>query len=937
MTLLLLVLLPLFVLPAPLLLRSRPVLATIATLIAPIVIVALIFPWVIPVFSGQTLISTFEWIPSLGLSIAFRLDALAMLFVLLISVIGITVIFYAYLYFAGKPEASRFYAMILAFMAAMLGIVTSENLLFLLIFWELTSLISFLLIGFYGHKQASRRGARLSLFITGGGGLALLAAILLIGKVVGSLQISDILQSRDLLQQHAYFPWILALFLLGVFSKSAQFPFHLWLPHAMSAPTPVSAYLHSATMVKAGIFLMMRLYPVFSGSDLWFYYVVPIGFITLLVGAFVAIFMHDIKGLLAYSTISHLGLITLLLGYGSTATLSVAVFHLINHALFKAPLFMMAGTIDKATGTRDLRQINGLFHFYPMLALLSFIPIASMAGLPYLNGYMSKKLFIVESLAVHQDGMLAVIIPVLAVLAAAISVGYAIRLFHNTFFNGKPRELPHWPLPPLNRLIYLPLVFFASLCVLIGLWPEWVVSVVVDPVVVSSQASSLYFIELPPYDLSVLDSGWLTWISLLTFAGGAALYSARKVLFAWHDSLPTVDAKEIFETGMLWLISRAQEAVHLVENGSLQRYLIYIFIAALLLTAWPLMQLRQWQGDLALMPIDPMSAGAIVLMMVMAVSVAVLHRQRLIALLFTGATGLLITVGFARFSAPDLALTQFSVEVMAIFIMMLALSFLPQTSPEEKKRYRIRRDAVIASIAGVGIAVLSFAVMTRPQQTISSFFLENSVSGGGGTNVVNVILVDFRGFDTFGEITVLAIAALAVFALTRNLRLKGRVSESVQAEAWHGYAQPYPLILRTLARPLLPMALLVSAYIFLRGHNLPGGGFIAGLITAAALSLQYVACGIRWAQVRMLTQFRPLIGLGLLIAGLTGLGSLLFDHPFLTSWFSYFYLPVIGKFELATALLFDLGVYATVVGATLLILSNLGRLMTIHGPGKEIG
>lgn len=398
-----------------------------------------------------------------------------------------------------------------------------------------------------------------------------------------------------------------------------------------------------------------------------------------------------------------------------------------------------------------------------------------------------------------------------------------------------------------------------------------------------------------------------------------------------------MDAKDIFESRVKRLIKRSQQAVHLVENGSLQRYVIYVVLTALLFTSWPLLKLQQWRGELELMPIDPMSAGALLLLMVMALSVALLHRQRLIALLFTGATGLLITVGFARFSAPDLALTQFSVEVMAIFIMMLALSFLPQSSPPEKVKYRARRDAVVATVSGVGIAVLSFAVMTRPQQSISEYFLANSVSGGGGTNVVNVILVDFRGFDTLGEIAVLAIAALAVFALTRNVRLKGRTPSANHIDAWHGYAQPYPLILRTLARPLLPMALLVSAYIFLRGHNLPGGGFIAGLITAAALSLQYVACGIRWAQVRMLTQFRPLIGAGLLIACLTGLGSLLFDHPFLTSWFSYFELPVIGKFELATALLFDLGVYATVVGSTMLILANMGRLMTIHGPGKEIG
>lgn len=938
MMLLLLLLLPLLLLPLPLLLRRVPRLAVCSALLAPVVIFISLVQLLPTVLSGQILMFHHEWIPQLGLVIALRLDALAALFALLISGIGIAVIFYAYHYFAGKPDAPRFFAMILAFMMAMLGIVLAENLLFMLVFWEMTSLISFLLIGFYGTKQVSRRGARLSLFITGGGGLALLAAILLMGHIVGSHNITDILAQRQLLQEHSFFPWILGLFLLGVFTKSAQFPFHLWLPHAMSAPTPVSAYLHSATMVKAGIFLMMRLFPLFSVSESWFFWVVAIGFITMLVGAFVAIFMHDMKGLLAYSTISHLGLITLLLGYGTEAALSIAIFHLINHALFKAPLFMIAGAIDKAAGTRDLRKINGLFRYYPWLAVLSFIPTAAMAGLPYLNGYFSKKLFLVASLNLEQDGWLATLAPILAIVGAAFSIGYAIRLFHNTFFNGEPGELPNWPLPAIKGWIYLPLVFFAILCIAVGLKPEWLFEQAVLPITQAALGQHLATEYIQSIGIAALKTQpWLTTISVLTFLVGFAVYGSRKALFAWHATLPTVDAKDIFESRMQHFIKRAQQAVLLVENGSLQRYVIYLLLTALAFTAWPLMQLEHWQGSRSLMPIDPMSAGAMFLLMAMALAVTVTHRQRIIALLFTGATGLLITVGFARFSAPDLALTQFSVEVMAVFIMMLALSFLPQSSPEEKKRYRVRRDTLIATVAGLVVALLSFAVMTRPSQSISNYFLDNSVPGGGGTNVVNVILVDFRGFDTFGEITVLAIAALAVFALTRNLRLKGRTSSDVTGDMWHGYAQSYPLILRTVAKPLLPMALLVSAYIFLRGHNLPGGGFIAGLITAAALSIQYVAHGIRWAQVRMLTQFRPLIGAGLLIAGVTGLGSLLFDKPFLTSWFSYFSLPLVGKFELATALIFDLGVYATVVGATLLILANLGRLMTIHGPGKEIG
>lgn len=941
--LLLILLLPLLFLPGPLLLRHAPRWSVGLASLPPLIAFILLLQLLPTVMQGQVLLYQFDWIPELGLAVALRLDALSALFALLITGIGVTVMYYAHHYFAGKPEAARFYTLILAFMAAMLGIVLAENLIFMLIFWELTSLISFLLIGFYGNKQISRRGARLSLFITGGGGLALLGGIILIGQVVGSYQLTDILAARELIQADSRFPWILGLILLGAFTKSAQFPFHLWLPHAMSAPTPVSAYLHSATMVKAGIFLLIRLFPIFSGHEAWFYWVAGIGVITLLVGSFVAIFMHDIKGLLAYSTISHLGLITLLIGFGTQGALTVALFHLVNHALFKAPLFMMAGVVDKAAGTRDLRQINGMAKHFPMLMLLSFIPTAAMAGLPYLNGYFSKKLFIVESLNGPHAGVIATLIPILAILGAAFSVGYALRLFHNTFFNGKPVELPNWPPKKPSPWTYAPLFFFAVACIVLGLWPELMLHGLIAAAANAANVGSDLLIpatsapHVVSYDLSVIqDHPWLSLISAVTFLGGLAMYSARATLFAWHAKLPNLNAKDHFEKLMQKLIGWSQDAVHMVENGSLQRYVLYLLVTALIFTGWPLIGLEVWQGDLELMPVDAMTAGGIVLLAAMALAVSFLHHQRITALLFTGATGLFITIGFARFSAPDLALTQFSVEVMAILIMMLALSFLPQTSPHESSRFRWSRDVIIASIAGIGVALLSFAVMTRPQLSISDYFLTNSVSGGGGTNVVNVILVDFRGFDTLGEITVLAIAGLAVFALTRNLRLKDRPNHQ-QNEYWNGFAESHPLFLRVLARPILPMALLVSAYIFLRGHNLPGGGFIAGLITAAALSLQYVACGIRWAHVRMLTQFRPLIGAGLLIAGTTGVGSLVFGKPFLTSWFGHFELPLIGEFELATALLFDLGVYVTVVGATVLILANMGRLMTIHGPGKEIG
>lgn len=878
----------------------------------------------------NALVTTVQWIPQLGLDLSFRLDGLSWLFATLITGIGCLIILYARYYFDGKATAPRFFILIQLFMTAMLGIVLSENLLFMLVFWELTSLVSFLLIGFNWSSRGARRGARMSLVITGGGGLALLAGILLLGNMAGSFQLSDILSQGEALKQHSLYPLMLSLVLLGAFTKSAQAPFHLWLPHAMAAPTPVSAYLHSATMVKAGLFLMARLHPALGDTELWFALITVTGMVTLMVGAFVAMFMHDIKGLLAYSTVSHLGLITLLIGMGSEMAMAAALFHLVCHALFKAPLFMMAGYVDQATGSRDMQLINGLWRWMPALMIVTLVPAAAMAGLPLMSGYLSKKMLFSESLLVTAPHWADVVIPAWVTVAGLFSVAYSVRIFHNVFFNGQPRDLPVWPPKRKPAAALLPLAILAALSLLVGLAPQWIYDHLVHLAVLQTTES-----HLPAYDFSALsDAHTPAMMSLVAMLGGVAVYSARKPLFAIHARLPEVDAKDIFETAMQRTIRFSQTLVYRLENGSLQRYLALILLTTVALVAWSLSGLERWRGPVPMTALDPLVVFGISILCLSAVGVVLCHRHRLPALLLLSITGLFVTLTFAWFSAPDLALTQLSVEVMAVVIMMLALSFLPQSSPKESRFPRIARDLFVALAAGGGVAAFTFAVLTRPVTSISDFFLANSVPGGGGTNVVNVILVDFRGFDTLGEITVLGIAAVAVFAFTRNLNLKKRVAESGHS---HWVAEPHPVILQMVAHMALPIALLVSAYIFLRGHNMPGGGFIAGLVTAVALTLQYMAGGLVWAQARMRTHFRSLIGAGLLIAMFTGVASWVFGYPFLTTTFAHLHWPLIGEFELASALLFDLGVYTTVVGATLLILANLGKLMTIAGPGKEVG
>ncbi|MGB2129832.1 MAG: monovalent cation/H+ antiporter subunit A [Marinobacterium sp.] len=894
------------------------------TAILPAVALAMVLSAAPQVFEGETLQQSFSWIPALGLDLAFRLDGLALLFCLLILGIGLLIILYARYYLSAQDSMSRFYAYLILFMTAMVGIVTANNLIQLWLFWELTSISSFLLISFWNHKSEARKGARMALTVTGAGGLALLAGLLLIAHIVGSYDLSVVLASGDTLREHAAYPVALVLVLLGAFTKSAQFPFHFWLPHAMAAPTPVSAYLHSATMVKAGIFLLARFYPVLSGTELWFLTVSLTGLATLLLGAYIALFKHDLKGLLAYSTISHLGLITLLLGMDTQLAAVAAIFHIINHATFKASLFMAAGIIDHESGSRDMRKLNGLWKYMPHTATLAMVAAASMAGVPLLNGFLSKEMFFAETLHQVSLGSLSWMVPVLATLGGVFSVAYSTRFIHDVFFNGEPIDLPKTPHEP-PRYMKIPVEILVTLCLLLGIFPSYIVGGLL-----SAASSAVLAGNMPEYSLSIWHGFNLPLLmSLIAMAGGLIIYYNRRHLFQFQAQFPETDAKLVFERLIQSLVAGATRVHKFFENGSLQRYMWLLLMFALVLTAGPLMDLNTTAGMRPHLPVDGVEITAAVLLCLSALATMIWHRKRMIALLTLSVVGLIVSIAFARFSAPDLALTQLSVEVVTVILLMLALFFLPQKTPKESSPRRVVRDLGIAAMIGGVIGTINYAMMTRPLDSISDFFLANSKTGGGGTNVVNVILVDFRGFDTLGEITVLGIAALGIYKLIARMRLFMPAGDE-HGRSWA--RDRHPVMLAVISQSLLPLALLVSVYIFLRGHNLPGGGFIAGLVTSVALIQQYVAHGVDWIKQRMKLDYQWLIGSGVLIATLTGLGSWLFDRPFLTSWFDYFSLPWIGKFELASAMLFDLGVYLTVIGATLLILANLGKLTTNHRP-----
>ncbi len=883
------------------------------------------------VFGGEVPRWSVAWLPALGLQLGFRLDGLAWLFALLVLGIGALVVLYAAWYMDAKDPRARFFGFLTLFMGAMLGVVLADNLVLLVVFWELTSLSSFLLIGYWGTEpgkgQEAREGARMALTITGAGGLCLLAGVLLIGHIVGSTDLDAVLAAGDRIRAHALYLPALVLVLLGCFTKSAQFPFHFWLPHAMAAPTPVSAYLHSATMVKAGVFLLARLYPALGGSEPWFWIVTLTGAATLLLGAYTALFKHDLKGLLAYSTISHLGLITMLFGLDEPLAVVAGVFHILNHAVFKASLFMAAGIIDHETGTRDMRRLNGLWKFMPRTGALAMVASASMAGVPLVNGFLSKEMFFAETLSKQSSPAMEWLLPVCATLAGAFGVAYSLRFIHDVFFNGDPVGLDRVPHEP-PALMRVPVELLVLLCLAIGLAP----GLVAGPLLAVAAKAALLGPgagSLPDYTLALWHGFNLPLLmSAAAVMLGCALYAVLHQRVNLHrldrvPASPRQGGRELFLGLQRRGVRRADRTTARLETGHLQRYLMVLVLMAVAAGALPFLRGVAQSGPVLLSP-DAEPAFVIVWAIGVAATAAtvLLYRQRLAALLALGAVGLVVSLAFMHFSAPDLALTQLLVEVATVLLMMLALHWLPETSVAAPRDTpgRLTRDALVAVAAGAGLAALAYMVLGRPFDSISPFFLQHSKTLGGGDNVVNVIIVDFRGYDTLGEITVMGIAALVIHALLADWRPTDRQALPPDPENSH------PLMLALVARLLLPMASLVAIYLYLRGHNLPGGGFAGGLVLAIALMLQFVANGQDHAGQRLRTDFQPWVGWGLLVAGLSGIASWFFGAPFLTTTYDYPLWPLVGEVPLASAAVFDLGVMLTVTGSTMVALLAVARL-----------
>jgi multicomponent K+:H+ antiporter subunit A len=891
--------------------RTATIIAALVTAAAGALVVAL----APAVFAGEIPAVSVPWLPLPGAGLGFRLDGLALLFAGLVTGIGLLVVIYARYYLAPDEPFARFFAFLLAFAGAMLGVVLADNLILLAVFWELTGLTSFLLIGFWSDRADARHGARMALTVTGFGGLALLGGLLLLGTMAGGYSLDVVLAAGPVIRADPRYPAALVLILLGAFTKSAQWPFHFWLPRAMAAPTPVSAFLHSATMVKAGVFLLARLHPALAGTDLWFYLVTGAGLTTLVLGSWQAIFQHDLKGLLAWSTISHLGLITLLFGLASPMATVAGVFHILNHATFKASLFMAAGVIDHETGSRDMRRLHGLWRHMPVTAVLAIVASLAMAGVPLLNGFLSKEMFFAETLAVTGRFDMNLIVPVLATLAGAFGVTYSTRFVHDVFWNGECTGLPRMPHDPHGWML-APIGLLAAACLAVGMLPNLTIA----PLLAVAAGATLQG-PLPAYTLAVWHGIELPLVmSLAAFVLGVAFYFSLQRLFRLHDRVhlgeTAVAAYAAVTNGLLRL---GAQLAGTVAAGRLPDYLAWLIGASLAMGVWPILGTGLGAGPVAMGPVGPVLPVAWLVGLGATAAVVLLHRQRLVALVLTGAVGLMVTLTFAVLSAPDLALTQLLVEVVSVVLLLLALRCLPQTGPRETPDGRHGRDLILAVAAGVAVAGLLYAVLTRPVDSIAGYYLANALPAGAGTNAVNVIIVDFRGFDTLGEITVLVVAGLLVAALL------GATATAPTRPPLRSF------LLDPVVATLVPLALTVAAFLFLRGHNLPGGGFVAALLLAIGLLLPYLSRGRAAIDGQLPDLWVPMAGMGIAAATATGLGSLLLAYPFLTSSHLEPSLPLVGTVPLATAMFFDLGVLLAVAGATLLAVLTLARLPAWRG------
>jgi len=744
--------------------------------------------YIAQVSKGEVFTAELPWIPSLDISIVSYLDGLSLLFSLLITGIGSLVVLYSIFYLdKHKEKLHNFYVYLLLFMSAMLGVVQSDHLISLYFFWELTSISSFLLIGYWYTRDASRFGALKSMMITVGGGLMMLGGFVLLYLMGGTYSIRELIAMAPNLVEHPLFTWSLILLLLGAFTKSAQFPFYIWLPDAMEAPTPVSAYLHSATMVKAGIYLVARFTPIFAASELWVWLVTGIGILTLFWGSFFAVKQTDLKGILAFSTVSQLGLIMSLLGASAVAFHSsesidtikfaafAAIFHLINHATFKGSLFMIAGIVDHETGTRDIRKLGGLMSIMPISFTVAAIGSLSMAGLPPFNGFLSKEMFLTAMLALQKFEFFGfdtwgALFPIIAWIASIFTFIYSFYFVFKTFNgNYKPEQLPHKPHEAPIGMLISP-ILLAALVVTIFFIPNFIGNTFVKPAVQAIQP----FLYDTPQAIDIHVEAWhginpelLMTIGIVII--GVLLFVALPKWQGMYQRFPQAfTLNNAYDKMMQGLDTGLNRLSRLYMTGSMRHYLLYMFSGIAIIVIGSLFVKDAF--SISFEETSPIKPYEIILILVLLIGTAItiLAKSRLTAIIGLGAVGYTVALFFVIFNAPDLALTQLVIETISVALFLLAFYHLPKLGKREE-RMRFQLNRAVVSIA-VGVMVTLVALSSHSQKlipSISKYYEETVYSKAGGGNIVNVILVDYRGFDTLFEITVLGIAGMAILAMIK--------------------------------------------------------------------------------------------------------------------------------------------------------------------------
>lgn len=894
------------------------------------------FIWVLSLFQqGFTPIEfNAEWFPAGNLSIDLKMDALSALFCLIILGIGALVLFYCWGYFEFPRRRLSVFAMQMAcFIVAMVGLVVSDSLLVMYVFWEITSVLSFLLVGYYGERASSRRAAGQALMVTTLGGLAMLMGIVMLGQQTGVWSFSELAEYKNLYST----PNVriaVVLLLAGALSKSAIAPMHFWLPGAMAAPTPVSAYLHSAAMVKAGVYLVARLSPSLSAIPAWHLVVIPCGLFTMIMAGWMALRQHDLKLILAYGTLSQLGFMVAIVGIGSRTALLAGLAITVAHACFKACLFMVVGAIDHAAGTRDIRKLDGLGARQPGLAIVATIAACSMAGIPPMIGFVAKEQ-VLDVLLYEQalTGIPAKLTLAGAVIGSVLTVAYSFYFLHGAFDSKQKTSTAVRTMHKIQPKLWIPPLLLAIVSIALGIMPQ-----PLDTVIALHVTDTYGALASDPH--LALWHG-ITPVLALTcaiIAAGSVMYWQRATVAKLHFQRPALGSADAAYDAIL----RTLRKISLKMTAITQRGSLPLNQAVILgtLVLFPLIALISGRRNNIRMELwdSPVQAFIAVLIIIAAISATVL-RNRLSALIMVGITGYGLSVIFALHGAPDLALTQMLVETISMVVFVLVLRKLPSNAPQPQHYIRVR--AWLAVAVGLTVTILgAFAISARNSTPVSEAIPRLAKEIGHGANAVNVLLVDIRAWDTFGEISVLVIVATGVASLvyrTRSftrtsrrpiLRLGGSPWLATDAED-ASTNRNRSLMVEVSTRVLFTSMMLLSVYFFFAGHNAPGGGFAGGLVAALAFTMRYLAGGRHELDEAIPIDAGRILGVGLVVSAATALTPLAFGFPPLTSTVWDIPVPGIGEIHVVSAVFFDAGVYLIVIGLVLHILRSLGAQLDI--------